>query len=263
MTYRAKASNLDHKLLPEPEILKLILAHRAGDPDAAQTMIAHNERAIHRIAQRYYATGVCGDVPLEDLMQLGRMGLLRALEDYKTDNGNRFLTYAWQWIRMYISRYGEREGQKLTLSYKASERRGMLGRLRAAFEQEYFREPTTKELAVLACMPEHSVKKLSAGVLSLDILVMNGKQTLGESMPSEEPDPADMVETKLDFEQVMKRMQYLPKRSYQVMVYHFGLNGKPPLTLPAVAKKMNLSRERVRQIKEDVLKYLREDIGEE
>lgn len=251
--------NLDHVLLPEEKILELILAYRAGDQDAAQTIIAHNERAIYRIAQRYHSTGVCGDVQIEDLMQLGRMGLLRALQDYKAERGNRFLTYAWQWIRMYISRYGKLEGQRIGFSYHATEQRGKLGGLRNIFVQENSREPSTRELALLSGLKEEVVQRLVASVSSLDATLKNGRYTFGETIPSPDSDFTEEVDQKIVVEAVLKKLDLLPVRLRRVIVFHYGLNGQTPLSLHGIAKKMKLSPERVRQIKDTALQYLRNE----
>ncbi len=129
-------------LLSEDEIRVLIARYRAGDNEAAEKVIAHNENAIYRLARRYHATGVCGDVAMDDLAQLGRMGLLQAMKAFNIRDDNRFMTYAWYWIRLYIARYGKHEGQQVSLSYRANEHRGRVGQMAALFEQQHHRPPT-------------------------------------------------------------------------------------------------------------------------
>lgn len=140
-------ATLDHVLLPDEEIRSLVAAYQEGDQAAGERVIAHNERLIYDIAAHYYHARVTGDVGMEDLMQLGRMGILRAMRKFDPRKPVKFSTYAWHWIRQSIRRHGMRAGQGVTMSYHATDTRGRIGVARAAFEQANGREPTVAELA--------------------------------------------------------------------------------------------------------------------
>lgn len=251
---------LDHPILPEDEIRKLVRAHRQGDPDAASRILAHNERAIFRIARRYHATGRCGDVPLDDLMQLGRMGMLRALEDFDLQSGHKFLTYAWAWVMMNISRYGEREGQQIKLSYRATGKRNKISAVRSQFVQEFKREPTVDEIASIVGIDKYQVMRLRTSVASLDIQVESKNQSLGELTPSPDGDIADQVERKILFEGLHSKIKTLPDREQSIVTRFFGLDGKAAESLHAISRRMHISSERVRQIKDNAIEKLREDL---
>lgn len=251
---------LDHTILPEEELRKLICAHRNGDTEAAASILAHNERAIFRIARRYQSTGRCGDVPLEDLMQLGRMGMLRALEDFDLQSGHKFLTYAWWWSRMFISRYGELEGQQINLSYRARGKRGKIALARAKFVHEQKREPTVYEIAELVGIDVRQVMLLRTNVTSLDFYIESKKQTVGELTPSVDGDIAERVEKNIMAETVKANLVNLPSRSRSIITRFYGLDGKPAESLHAIARRLGISHERVRQIKEAALIKLRESL---
>jgi RNA polymerase primary sigma factor len=251
---------LENDVLPEEEIRRLVCLYRKGDDSAAAQIIAHNERAIYRIARRYQVTGVCGDVPLEDLMQLGRMGMLRALEDFDLSSGHKFITYAWQWIRMYISRYGEREGRQISFSYRATEQRIKIGSIRAAFVQEHGHEPNAAELSKIAGLSEASISRLRANVISLDVSYDTKKDTLGERLPSNEEDPARTVEDRLVVESLKEQIGAMPARWRMVVTRYYGLDGKPPASLQKLARQMGITQERVRQIRDSALAKMKKTI---
>jgi RNA polymerase sigma factor (sigma-70 family) len=250
------AANLNHTILPETEIRELILRHRAGDEEAAARVIAHNERAIYRLACRYHATGVCGDAPLDDLMQWGRMGMLRALETFNMDSGNKFLSYAWHWVRMYVSRFGVEQGQQVTISYQANAKKSRIGRARETFMNEFSREPTPEELTEITGIPAIKIKRLRILVTSLDYQTDDKRSTVGEMMPSEE-DFTEDVEVHQTAEQILNTMKYLPKRTQTILRMSYGFDGKEPASLKTIADTLGLTRERVRQIREEALVYLR------
>ncbi len=250
------AANLNHTILPETEIRDLILRHRAGDEDAAARILAHNERAIYRLASRYHATGVCGDVGIDDLMQWGRMGMLRALKDFNMDSGNKFLSYAWHWVRMYISRFGVQQGQQVTISYHANQKKSRIGQAREAFLNEFSREPTPEEITEITGIPTVKVKHLRTLVTSLDYLTDDKRSTVGEMMPSEEDFQED-VEARLTAEKILGVMKYLSKRTQTILRMSYGFDGKEPASLKTIAAAVGLTRERVRQIREEALVYLK------
>lgn len=251
---------LDHPILPEEEIRKLVRAHRKGDPDAASRILAHNERAIFRIARRYHSTGRCGDVPLDDLMQLGRMGMLRALEDFDLSSRNKFLTYAWAWVMMNISRHGEREGQQIKLSYRATGKRNKIAAARSRFVQEQNREPTVEELAGIVGIDKYQVMRLRSSIASLDVHIESKNQSFGELIPSPEVNIAEQVERKVMFEGIQSKMRCLSTREKNILTRFFGLDGMPAESLHTIASKIGISRARVGQIKDAALEKLREGL---
>lgn len=249
-------------LLPEAEIRALIAQYRTGDNAAAEKVIAHNENAIYRLARRYHSTGVCGDVPMDDLVQLGRIGILRAMQDFRLDSQSRFMTYAWYWIRQYISRYGKREGQQVSLSYKASEHRGRVGRVMALFEQEHSRRPTSKEISQITGLDETYLASLRANVKSLESKVTpNDDRTLADVIADPDEDPAAECEEAMMKALVAQKLRTISPKYRKILTRYYGLDGKPAASLTAIAKKLGVTTERARQIRDDALEQLRQSVN--
>jgi RNA polymerase primary sigma factor len=256
-------STLNHPLLPECETRALIAVYRTGDNAAAERLIAHNERAIFRLARRYYATGVCGDVPMDDLMQMGRMGILRAMQDFDLDSDNTFMTYAWGWIRSAISRAGKHEGQQVALSYRATEHRGAIGKVVLEFVQRNHRQPTLAEIAGLTKWSEKYITSLRVATVSLDETHRsnNGNETrentMLEYLIDRDADPARESEDRLVCQSMIVGLRRLPRPWRTVLTLFYGLNGKEAENLKSIARQMNISSERVRQIRDSALEELR------
>lgn len=257
--------SIDHPILPEPEIRELIKRYQEnGDPEAANRVIAHNERLIYRLAMFYMNTGSCGDQELEDLMQYGRMGVMRALEGFDPNAGTKFVTYAYNWVRLYISRYGKRAGSQVYISDDAMTDRAKIGKAQAIFIQHNHRSPTIEELAAITGFPEKKVSSLYVRVESLDASFE------GENDNDDDETDADRLidpnantehdgETAAMVSMIMAKMKTLPKRDRQILIYMFGLNGNKPESLKDVAIRMKISADRVRQIQDSAMLWLRED----
>lgn len=252
---------LNHKLLPEDETRRLILAHRAGDQSATERLLAHNERLILRMSLRYHSTGSSGDTPIDDLMQWGRLGLLRALEDFDLDSGNRFSTYVFYWIRQAISRYGKQEGRSVGLSYKAREDLGRIGKIKSNLIQQLGRQPTVAELAAAAEVTEGRITELNPVVMSLDNPVNDSEHssTMGEFMPAEDDTEAD-AEHNLTMWQVHQSVDKLPERYKQLIVWTYGLDGCHPATQHQIARRMGITKQRVSQLQQSAIACLRHEL---
>lgn len=250
--------DLSHAPLPDEKIRALIERWRTGDKEAANLIIQHNDRLVYKIAMRYYMTQ--SGLNLEDLMQWGRLGIWRALKDFRLDNGNNFSTYATWWIRLYISRYGKRESAVLAISYQADERRGKVGKARAGFIQDKHREPTTEELAEITGYKAAYIQAIRAIVVSLE-------ETAGAIRPFSETIPDDMVDVEDEATdradeffalRIHDYVNALPETWQAVIVARFGLGNQPPRSLKAISAQMAISIERVRQIEAAALTKLRE-----
>jgi RNA polymerase primary sigma factor len=253
----------DHPLLPESETRELLRAYQENhDMTAAERLIAHNERFIYRMANFYYTTGACGDQEIEDLMQWGRMGMLKAMKDFNLSAGTKFITYAYEWVRLYIGRYGKRDGQAVSMSYQANRRKAAVGKAQATFIQHHHRNPTSEELAELTGFSPKKVSSLCVRVESLDKTLFENDSTddttLGERLPDPDADTAGEAENSAMITQVMEKLERLPHRDQQVIILLFGLGGIEPQSLRQVANKFKVSPERVRQIKFSALLWLRE-----
>ena len=246
-----------YPILPEAEIRELVRRYQAGDNCAADIVILHNEGMIAKIARRYYSTGVTGDATLEDLMQLGRMGMLRALQDFDPDNGSKFSTYAYNWVREGISRYGKHSGQAVTLSHKAIEKRGKVGRAMAEFEQAYGREPTLAELACATGIDEAKLTSLRVNVISIELDQGDDRRSLADTLVDPDANVEQEASERADAVynlSIWQAVDKLPPTWKTVILMRYS---QKPSTLAQVAAKLGISRERVREIEKQSYQFLK------
>lgn len=249
--------------LPDAEVRDLVRQHRAGDPDAAGKIIRHNDRLVYRLAMRYYKHS--GDNELDDLMQWGRLGILRALRDYDPSREN-FSTYSYYWVRLYISRYGSRQGRAVTMSYKAGERLATVMRHRSRLTQSLGREPSRAELAAATRVSEEQIGKLNPYAFQSvdnDRFGPEGNPEL-EYMADPDANVEDAADERLDLAYAHRAAAYvatLPESWQRVIVARCGLDGEPPRSLRQIADEIGVSPERVRQIELAALMRIRQAIS--
>lgn len=202
------------------------------------------------------------DVPFEDLLAEGNIGLVEAAHRFDPDHGVKFLTYAAWWIRKRILDYLCREGRSVRLTRYARERRRDLRLLEELLEQELGRPPTEEELALRAGLSTEAVAHRNAGdprVLSLDQETTNegGVTVLDRLACSKFPSPEDEVDRSRVRSLVRREVSQLSERQRVIVQNRFGLDGRPAMTFQELGDLLGLSRERARQIEEEALIRLR------
>ena len=226
-----------------------------GD-EARERLVRFNLRLALSIARRYAGRGL----PLEDLMQEGTLGLLRAAERYDPDLGYRFSTYATWWIRQAVRRALVEQGRSVRLPEHLVGLLGRLQRAALAIEQAHGRPATAAELAE-AC--ETTVDKVEAALkaslmpASLDAPVTEDGATLAEVVADEGPTAGEVAEGRALRTAVREALNELTDRERTVVELRHGLDGKPPRTLAEVGKELGISRERARQLEAQALRKLR------
>jgi RNA polymerase primary sigma factor len=239
---------------------EIILARRVeqGDATAREILVNSNVRLVASIARRYMGRGVS----LEDMMQEGMIGLLRAIDKYDYLRGYRFSTYATHWIRQAISRAVANQARTIRLPSHVVDTLGRLSRAREALTRQLGRTPTCSELAAEAAMPEAFVRRLmacSSGPMSLDAPVgENGDSFLGDIVPGD--DDSEMVESamrSIEHDELMAYLNCLLPRERDVILLRFGLLDNVPRTLHETGRALNMTRERARQIEVRALAKLR------
>jgi RNA polymerase primary sigma factor len=234
----------------EREVLK-------GD-EARERLVRFNLRLALSIARRYAGRGL----PLEDLMQEGTLGLLRAAERYDPDLGFRFSTYATWWIRQAVRRALVEQGRSVRLPEHLVGLLGRLQRAALAIEQEHGRPATAAELAAAL---ETTVEKVEAALkaslmpASLDAPVTEDGATLAEVVADDGPTANEVAEDRALRTAVRDALNKLTDRERLVIELRHGLDGKPPRTLAEVGEALHISRERARQLEAQALRKLRLD----
>lgn len=248
-------------LLSRQKEVELAKRIETGDQQAYQEMVEGNLRLVANIARK--SQRFAGHIlSLEDLIQEGCVGLIRAVHKFDYRRGYKFSTYASYWIRQAISRSVADHGRNIRLPVHMVESISQAERARAILTQQLHRLPSNNELSIYMCLPEKKIKDIVGCVndpLSLDVVVCEEEDTT--LMDLVEDVNSETTSERISFSalqlEVAQALESLPEREATVLVLHFGLNGEKPLTLEEVGFKLNLTRERIRQIEKLALQQLK------
>lgn len=248
-------------LTPEEEIICTKKASR-GDETAIQELIHKNLRFVISVAKQY----VNSNNPLEDLVNEGNIGLIVAVQHFKPEKGFKFISYAVWWIRKKILEHLAKDGRVVRLPANKINGLSKLEKKIALLEQKLGRVADISEIVDefgdIDKEEVHLLESLSnSHIDSLDREIShdeNSVTTLGDVIADESVEPTDHLLTSQNLKnEVAKIVGTLKPRDRDIMIDIFGLNGSYPMPLAEVAKKLNISREMVRQIKEKNLVLLR------
>jgi len=234
---------------------------RAGEEAAKQRLIEANLRLVVQVARRYINRGL----PLPDLIEEGNIGLLRAVEKFEPERGTRFATYATWWIRQAVSRALANQARTIRLPVHVEMLLGRYKRERTRLTQTLDRVPTAGELAKALGTSEEQVgelEELRLQPVSLDAPLGADTRPVGDTIVDEAADPAATL-THLFHERadLVAVLDDLAPNERVVLRRRFGLDGDEPETLEAIGRRLDYSRERVRQIEAAGLRKLRALLG--
>ena len=243
-------------LLSAEEEYDTALRARAGDFQARQHMIERNLRLVVSIARNYTGRGV----PMVDLIAEGNLGLMHAITKFEPERGFRFSTYASWWIRQGVERAVLQQARLIRLPVHVVRELTRVLRARRTLEAAAPGQGpvTAEDIAGLLGRPVHEVAELlclAQQPTSLDAPV---NQEPGESMMEQVPDEQglDPLGRQLDAEAhrlLESGLTELNGREREVLVSRYGLHGREPQTLEALAEALQITRERVRQIQHEAL----------
>ena len=246
-------------LLTAQEEIKLGRKIRRGDEQARKHMIRSNLRLVINIAKRYMYLGI----PLLDLIEEGNLGLMRAVDKFNPSKGFRFSTYAAWWIKQGITRSISEQGKMIRVPVYMNDMIAKWKKNKERLSQKLKRIPSDIEIAKKLRIPKDKIEQInfwmSTTTSSLDAPIGEESESqvvdLIEDEASQSPDTT--IERLLDKERVSALLDIMSTRERQVLDMRFGLGESKPHTLAEAAKKLKLSRERVRQIEEAALEKLR------
>ena len=245
-------------LLTADEEVVLAKRIREGDQLALEKLTKANLRFVVSVAKQYQNQGLS----LGDLINEGNLGLIKAAQRFDETRGFKFISYAVWWIRQSILQALAEQSRIVRLPLN---RVGSLNKISKTFselEQKFEREPSPEELAEVLEVTAAEVvdtMKISGRHVSMDAPFVQGEENslldvLGND-GDEKPDDGLMTDSLR--KEVQRALSTLTQREADVITLYFGLNGEHAMTLEEIGEKFNLTRERVRQIKEKAIRRLR------
>lgn len=248
------------ELITADEEVELAKRIKSGDRAALERLTKANLRFVVSVSKQYQNQGLS----LPDLINEGNLGLIKAAERFDETRGFKFISYAVWWIRQSILQALAEQARIVRLPLNKIGTINKINRAYSELEQQLERPPSADELAeFLECTPEEVKQSLANNGrhISMDAPLIEGDESsssmydvlLNDSMPG--PEKELVVESlRKDIE---RSLSTLTPREGDVIRLYYGLNGKHPLTLEEIGERFDLTRERVRQIKEKAIRRLK------
>jgi RNA polymerase primary sigma factor len=245
-------------LITADEEVRLARRIRTGDKRALEKLTKANLRFVVSVAKNYQNQGLS----LADLINEGNIGLIKAAKRFDETRGFKFISYAVWWIRQAILQALAEQSRIVRLPLNRVGTLHKIGKVSSSLEQTYGRNPSPDEIAKELELSESEVSdtlKISNSHLSLDqpfsVSEDNSLIDILEDEYQPGPDEA-LLDQSLRIE-IEKALDTLTARESEVINLYFGLNAEKALTLEEIGARFNLTRERVRQIKEKAIRRLR------
>lgn len=241
---------------PEEEV-ELAQRIRKGDQEALEKLTRANLRFVVSVAKQYQNQGLS----LPDLINEGNLGLIKAAEKFDETRGFKFISYAVWWIRQSILQALAEQSRIVRLPLNQVGSLNKINKALGRFEQENERQPSTDELAEMIDIPKDKIAdtlRVSGRHVSVDAPFVEGEDnSLIDVLPNEDSPSADKglnnesLSTEID-----RALQVLTVREREIIKSFFGI-GCQEMTLEEIAERLDLTRERVRQIKEKAIRKLK------
>lgn len=245
------------ELLTTDQEVELAQRIRKGDKRALEKLTKANLRFVVSVAKQYQNQGLS----LPDLINEGNVGLIKAAEKFDETRGFKFISYAVWWIRQSILQAIAEQSRLVRLPLNQVGSVNKIARELSRFEQEHERKPSVDEIAERVDLPEDKIAdamKANSRHVSMDAPIADSEDS---SMIDFLSGDSSNTDRELAIEslkaEVSRILKVLTDKEQKVLRAFFGIDGSPEMTLDEIGEKYNLTRERVRQIKEKALRRLR------
>lgn len=244
---------------PEEEVV-LAQRIRAGDKAALERLVKANLRFVVSVAKQYQNQGLS----LPDLINEGNVGLIKAAQRFDETKGFKFISYAVWWIRQSILQAVAEQSRMVRLPLNQVGALSKIKKISTRLEQLYHRQPTVKEIADELDLPEHKVMaafRMNTKEVSMDAPIGDDDDmTLMDTIASDNSISADEnLIRKLDGAEIRRSMSVLTDKEREIINLYFGIDVSHNYTLEEIAYRLDLTRERVRQIKDKALRKLKQN----
>jgi RNA polymerase primary sigma factor len=249
-----------YDLITAEEEVELAARIREGDQNALQRLTKANLRFVISVSKQYQNQGLS----LSDLINEGNLGLIKAAQRFDEKRGFKFISYAVWWIRQSILQAIAEHARIVRLPLNKIGTINKINKTFSSLEQEFERTPSVSEVAETLEVSEKEVKKaqhISGRHVSMDApLGTDSENDMYEVFASKDNDTAqedDLLEGSLN-DEIGRILDTLAPREADIIRLYFGINQSYPLTLEEIGDKFDLTRERVRQLKEKGLRKLKQ-----
>ncbi len=244
-------------LSPDQEI-ELAIKIRNGDHSALERLTKANLRFVVSVAKQYQNQGLS----LGDLINEGNLGLIKAAKRFDETRGFKFISYAVWWIRQSILQSLAEQSRIVRLPLNRVGALNKIGKAYSNLEQEFEREPSAIELAQELDMDISEISdnlKIAGRHISMDAPFAQGEENslLDVIVNDQQPSPDYSLMNESLKSEIERALSTLSDREAEVIKLYFGLNKEHSMTLEEIGERFNLTRERVRQIKEKAIRRLR------
>lgn len=246
-------------LTPEEEY-ETAKAVAEGDESAREKLISSNLRLVVSVAREYINRGLS----LQDLIQEGNMGLMRAAEKFDYSRGFRFSTYATWWIRQSVMRAIADQSRDIRIPVHMNEQINKVKKAERSLIQELDRDPSDKEIAAkigggMTAEQVAEIKKISMDTVSLETPAGDEDNSVLSDFIEDKniQDPIDYANSSFLKEEINRILEDLPERERNILKMRYGLDGGDPKTLEEVGAVYHVTRERIRQLESKALRRLK------
>ena len=245
------------ELLTTDQEVELAQRIRKGDKRALERLTKANLRFVVSVAKQYQNQGLS----LPDLINEGNVGLIKAAEKFDETRGFKFISYAVWWIRQSILQAIAEQSRLVRLPLNQVGSVNKITRELNKFEQEHERKPSVDEIAERVDLPEDKIAdamKANSRHVSMDAPIADGEDSsMIDFLAGDSSNTDKELATESLKAEVSRILKLLTDKEQKVLRAFFGIDGSPEMTLDEIGEKYNLTRERVRQIKEKALRRLR------